>query len=99
MVVQDKCIDDLMLKFNQANAAKGTIRGYRVKIFADNSSEARRLMNEAKAKFMGNFPNDETYLEVKAPDWRLYVGNYRTKIDAMHAKKQLEKYFRDPHYC
>ena len=94
-VVQDKRIGMLMVKSSEANASKGTIRGFRIRIFSDHSSDARKLAYDSKSKFMTNFPDIETYFDIKAPDWKMYVGNFRTITDAVRAKKQIEKFFRD----
>jgi hypothetical protein len=94
-VIQDAKIDALMIRAVETKAAHKAIRGFRIKIFSDNSTDARQLTNDTKAKLISNFPETETYLEVKAPNWRLYAGNYRTIADAIQAKKQFEKYFRD----
>jgi hypothetical protein len=95
-VIQDNRIDQMMLRITQQNAGKNTIRGFRVKIFSDYSADARKLANEARGKFITYFPETETYIDIKAPDWRVYVGNYRTITDALRAKKQIEKYFGSP---
>lgn len=95
-IVQDKRITDMMFKYASYCESKGTIRGFQILIFSDGSSESRRLINEAKAKFLGQFPEIETNVEVNAVNWNLFVGNYRTITDAYRAKKQFQKYFNEP---
>ena len=93
-IIQDARINEMIAKFSLDNEIKKTVRGFRIKIFSISSvTDARKLTFEAKERFMQNFPNDETYVEVKAPDWNLYVGNYRTLTDAHRAKKSIEKIF------
>jgi hypothetical protein len=52
--------------------------GYRVQIYYGNETKARSLHN----KFKANFPNTYTKLDYDKPDWKVLVGNYKTKLEA-----------------
>ena len=92
-IIQDKKIDDLLGKIIERNAQKGTVRGYRIQIFRENSQVAQERARAAQSKFISNFPDIEVYPVVKAPLWRVYVGDFWTMNEAFRALKQIEPLF------
>lgn len=69
------------------NAEKGEIEGYRVQIFFDKSKEDT---DREKAKFKTRYGhNIECYVEYKAPNYRIKVGDFRTEIEAENFKQDL----------
>lgn len=92
-LIQDKRIEDFLSKVIETNAHKGTMPGYRVVIFRENSNKAIGNANAAKARFYNSFPNIEAYLKIQAPNVWVFVGDFRTITDALRMKKQLESSF------
>lgn len=83
-----------MSKMIDKNAQKGTVRGYRIRIFMENSQVAQQKAIAARSKFLEKFQDQmEAYYDVKAPIWRVYVGDFRTQTDAFRMLKQIEQYF------
>ncbi|MDX1446359.1 hypothetical protein [Lishizhenia sp.] len=64
------------------------ISGYRVQIFFDND---RTAVNKTRAEFIQNHKDVPTYIEFKAPNFNLKVGNCRTKLEAEKLKAELLK--------
>jgi len=52
--------------------------GYRIQLYNGSEQKARRI----RARFRIEFPNNSTKLVYKAPEWKVQVGNYKTKLDA-----------------
>jgi hypothetical protein len=52
--------------------------GYRVQIYYGKETQARSL----QSKFKVTFPNEFTKLDYDKPDWKVLVGNYKTKLEA-----------------
>tara|TARA_B110000967_G_scaffold172174_1_gene183075 strand:- start:23081 stop:23449 length:369 start_codon:yes stop_codon:yes gene_type:complete len=52
--------------------------GFRIQIYYGNETKARSLQN----KFKANFPDLYTKLDYDKPDWKVLVGNYKTKLEA-----------------
>lgn len=52
--------------------------GYRVQIYYGNETKARSIQN----KFRINYPGIYTKLDYDKPDWKVQVGNYKTKLEA-----------------
>ena len=63
------------------------IWGYRVQIFFDKSKENT---NKEKAKFKTRYGHEVgCYVQYKAPNYRIKVGDFRTEIDAENFKQKL----------
>lgn len=52
--------------------------GYRIQIYNGSEQQARKL----RARFRIEFPNNPTKLVYRAPEWKVQVGNYKTKLEA-----------------
>lgn len=92
-IIEDKRIDELLGKMIEKNAKKGTIRGYRIRIFIQNSQVAQEKAVAARSKFLNSFPDVAAYYNVKAPIWRVYIGDFRTMNDAFRMLKKVEPLF------
>ncbi len=71
------------------NVQLGVIRsgqGFRVQIYSGND---RAKAMELKMDFMRRFPNIRTYLTYSQPQYRVKVGDFRTRQDAHNMYEQL----------
>lgn len=59
------------------------IKGYRVRIYFDNSQQARSEAEAAIEKFKKTYANVPTYLQYTAPYFKVAVGNFLTKEEAI----------------
>lgn len=93
-IIGDKHIEELLAKYIDNNARKNTITGYRLRIFSQSTQNvARENAYKAKAKFLDNFSDVNIEVDFIAPDWVVYVGKFRNRIDAFRLKKQIENIF------
>ena len=53
----------------------------------------RSLINDAKARFLNQFPKVDTYITYNAPNFFLKVGDFRTRLEAERIKSKLEADF------
>lgn len=67
----------------QGNGQSGTIRGYRIRIFFDNSQSARELAYSTQSRFNTLFPDTPTYISYEAPYFKVSVGNCLTQEEAI----------------
>lgn len=65
------------------NNSKRTISGYRVRIFFDNKQTARVESEEALKKFESMFHEVKAYRTYANPYFKVTVGDFRTKSEAM----------------
>ena len=64
-----------------SNASK-QINGYRVRIFFDNSRNARTVSEQVSNSFRALYPSVAVYREYENPYFKVTVGNFRTRADA-----------------
>ena len=81
-VRQSGDIADSMREHVAANS-KRTISGYRVRIFFDNKQTARVESENTLKKFNGLFPDVMAYRIYANPYFKVTVGDFRTKSEAM----------------
>ena len=52
--------------------------GYRIQLYNGNEQQARKY----RARFRVEFPETYSKLTYNAPEWKVQVGNYKTKLEA-----------------
>lgn len=62
------------------------IEGYRVMIYFDQN---KSKSESEKLKFMNRFSDHKTYIDYLAPNYRVRVGNFRTKLEAEKLKQEI----------
>lgn len=92
IVFQDERLKELMKTDSTINSKNPWFNGYRVQIFLGGSTQ-KGIALEVKKEFVELFPEERVYVKFKAPDFRVRVGNFRTKIEAISLFKECEKYF------
>lgn len=81
-VRQSQQISESMENHVSSNASR-TIAGYRVRIFFDNKQTARAESETALKKFIGLYPDVMAYRIYANPYFKVTVGDFRTKSEAM----------------
>lgn len=71
------------MKSHVASNASRTMSGYRVRIFFDNKQTARTESEAALNKFRGLYPDVKAYRIYANPYFKVTVGDFRTKSEAM----------------
>lgn len=88
-LVQEYKIKELVNKHIEINS-KAPIKGYRIKIhFGSDKNKAK----EIKAKFISKFPEISAYEKYDQPNFNIRVGDYRTKLEAYKALKEIQLEF------
>jgi sporulation related protein len=88
-VVEDYKVKELVNKHIEINS-KAPIKGYRIKIhFGSDKNKAR----EIKAKFISKFPDIAAYEKYDQPNFNIRVGDFRTKLEAYKALKEIQPDF------
>ncbi|HSH50928.1 MAG TPA: hypothetical protein VK982_04310 [Bacteroidales bacterium] len=93
IVSQDIRVNNLIYNHIEQNKRKTGVPGYRIRIFNDIGSDARENSQKVKAEFFEKFPEIPVYREYDNPYFKVYVGDFRTKIDAMKKFKRIKHYF------
>lgn len=91
-IIKDSRIDALVKKQGAIipPATVPQITGYRIQLFFDTDKKA---IDEARAKFLTQYPKIDTYVIYNAPNYFLKVGNFRTRLEAEKVKVSVDKDF------
>ncbi len=92
-ITQDSRIGVLLQNHIAMNKRRNGIEGHRLEIFFSSDYNAREKALEVKTEFLKRYPDMDAYIQFQSPNFRVRVGNFRTKSDALKAKEQIK-----PHY-
>ena len=81
-IVQDEKVDLLVSKHIQINQNRSGIDGYRIQIFFDSGTNSKTRAQSIFDSFKNKNPETDAYLTFKAPNYKVRVGDFRTKLDA-----------------
>ena len=73
--------------------ASRTLSGYRIRIFFDNKQSARVASEDALKKFESLFHDVSAYRSYANPYFKVTVGDFRTKSEAMSYLERIRKDF------
>lgn len=93
-IIEDKRIEELLDKHIQNNLQQQGIPGYRIRIFSQSGKDARQNAMEVRAQFSNLYPDVPSYLLFTTPNFKVYVGDFRTRNDALKFYKQIVQSFR-----
>ncbi len=91
-IIKDARIDALVKKQGMVipPATSPQITGYRVQLFFDSD---RKLVDEARSKFVAAYPKVDSYVVFTAPNYVLKVGDFRSELEAERIKDNLFREF------
>lgn len=92
MLHQTDSIYSAMNSHLRANASRN-LSGYRIRIFFDNKQSARVASEEALKKFESLFHDVSAYRSYANPYFKVTVGDFRTKSEAMSYLERITKEF------
>ena len=92
-LVQPAQVENLLkMQIANNNLQKG-IPGFRLRIFSGSGQQADHKAKETRTNFMRLFPEIEAYQVWHNPNFQIIVGDFRTKNEAIRAKKRIERVF------
>ena len=83
-------IDSLILKNNTIQQKKDGVLGWRIQLKFKSTKEE---IQKTRAEFMKIYPEIPTYLTYESPYYRICVGNFRTKNEALKLNNFIRKNF------
>jgi hypothetical protein len=84
---RDNRLDELITRQQDINALKNTISGFRIQIYFGG---VRQKAAEAKIDFSKKHTDVASYLTYSAPNFKVRVGDFRTRFEAMRFMKSIE---------
>lgn len=77
----------------EVNRRRSGVDGYRIQLFSGSGPSGKRNALKVKSKFLNSFPDYDADLSFTSPFWRVRVGNYRHKHEALPLMNDLRKLF------
>ncbi len=95
LVTKDPQIDSLIarrLELNREGVSgkNVTLQGFRVQIFLGLD---RQIAYSEQVKFKTQNPSINTYISYTQPNYKLRVGDFRTRLEAEKLMNELKKYY------
>lgn len=81
-IIQDSRVDVLVTKHIQINQKLNTMDGFRIQLFSDSGNNSKNKAQSVQDEIQMRFPGMGVYLTFKSPNYKVRVGDFRTKLDA-----------------
>lgn len=81
-IVQDARVDSLVMKHILINQVLNTMDGFRIQVFSDSGINSKNKAQSVCDEFRNRFPGQGVYLTFKSPNYKVRIGDFRTKLDA-----------------
>ncbi len=86
----DQKMQQLLQEKRAYNLSQHEVMGYRIQLY--NGMNQTRAEN-IQGGFIALFPDIPTYLFYIQPEWKVQVGNFRTKLEAKKALSKIREEF------
>lgn len=85
---------DSMLRVNvRTNYNQSTIDGYRIQVYSGSGVSSKNDAAKAQSAFLKLFPDEKVYMTYSAPFWRVRIGDYRFRSEAMTLLAKVKRHF------
>ena len=95
IITLDSLIQENYNKHLIQNSRNRGISGYRIRIFSDNGHGAKEQQRRVKADFLSTYPDIKTYDRYEGSYYKIYVGDYRTRREALKVLNRINSDFHD----
>jgi len=92
-IYDEEGIEELVDIQVEVNQRVGGVEGYRIQLYSGSGPAGKKGALSTKGKFLNNFPEYDTELSFTSPFWRVRVGNYRHKHEALPLLNDLRELF------
>lgn len=90
-VIQDPRLEKMLKWDIENNRKRDGIVGFRVEIFFSSSLNAMERAKNIKKEFLSKYPDYDVHIKFIAPNFRVRVGDFRTKNEALKLYKKIQK--------
>jgi hypothetical protein len=80
-------------KLISSNMQLTGISGYRIRIYSGSGVEAKKEQQNVRARFLSLYPGLDAYNRYDEPFFKVYVGDCRTKSEALKLQDKIRKDF------
>jgi len=89
-VSQSEGISKMISAYYIQNASRPGMNGFRIRIFFDLGQQSRSASEEVVKVFMEKFPGIAVYRNFDSPYYKVSVGDFRTRDEALKLLNSLE---------
>ena len=89
-IIQDDKIRGLVSVHLFTQAKMNGIMGYRISIYSNSGQEANKEADLTRAKFISRYEDVKSHKQFEYPFYKVYVGDFRTKSEALKFLKKIE---------
>ena len=82
-------ITRLVEKHREISKAHPEFDGFRVQIFFDSGNNSKSRAYEVYKNFLASYPEHEAYVVFQEPNYKVRVGDFRTRIEAEGFLQQI----------
>ena len=86
----DSLAHELVKKHILLNASKQTVPGYRIQLFFGGQ---REKAYEIRSEYLKEFPQTGAYVMYQQPNFKVRVGDCRTRLEALKLLKEIQPVF------
>lgn len=86
-------VEEVLVKHYEAWLNITKIEGYRIQIGALSGTNSRNAAQELNEEFVKAFPEVPCYLSYAEPNFRVRVGNFETRLEALHFLVSIQQLF------
>lgn len=86
-------IRELLEQHVKQNKKNNSTNGYRLQIYFGSGSNAHAQATKVRTDFLSTHPDIKAYLIFKSPDFKVLVGNFRSKSEALKMQKSMINQF------
>lgn len=90
---QDPRLEELVKLHIRRNQQGGKMQGFRVEIFFSSDLNARQRAQQIRGEFLGSYPDVNVYITFVSPDFKVRVGDFRTRNEALKLMNEIQGRF------
>lgn len=87
---QDIRLENMLEWHIENNKKLDGMNGYRVEIFFSAAMDAKEQALKKKKEFLSRYPDFNVHIMFSAPNFKVRVGDFRTKNDALKLYKMIQ---------
>jgi hypothetical protein len=88
-------VDSLITLHVAHNQNYPYVQGYRIQLFKDSGNDALNAAHKIMDEFNEMFPEINAYLSFQEPYYRVRVGDFRTRLEALGKLEEIKKKYRN----
>lgn len=91
----DSTITHILEQYTALSQKIQKTTGFRIQIYSTSGQNSLNAVNTIKSKFNTTYPKIEAYISFVEPNFRIRVGNFRTRIEAREFLNEIKTQYPD----